>query len=72
METSFNPAAVGKQEKINVNVAYNTTMTGFENNPKTMYASADMPFYLFGAYHGVGLRFMNDKIGLLGQWKDVL
>ena len=67
METSFNPAAVGKQEKINVNVAYNTTMTGFENNPKTMYASADMPFYLFGAYHGVGLRFMNDKIGLFSH-----
>ncbi len=67
METAFNPAAVGKQNKINVNVAYNTTLTGFENNPKTMYASADMPFHLLGVYQGVGVRFMNDKIGLFSH-----
>jgi type IX secretion system PorP/SprF family membrane protein len=28
-----------------------------------MYAGADMPFYVLGAYHGVGLQFMNDAIG---------
>jgi type IX secretion system PorP/SprF family membrane protein len=67
MEPAFNPAAVGKQDKINVAVAYNMTLTGFENNPRTMYASADMPFYLIGAYHGVGLKFMNDKIGLFSH-----
>ena len=67
METSFNPAAVGKQSKINVDVAYNMTLTGFENNPRTMYASADLPFYLFGAYHGVGVKFVNDKIGLFSH-----
>ena len=67
METSFNPAAVGKQQKINVDVAYNMTLAGFENNPKTMYASADLPFYLFGAYHGVGVKFVNDKIGLFSH-----
>ena len=43
METSFNPAAVGKQSKINVTGAYNISMAGFENNPQTMYAAADMP-----------------------------
>ena len=67
METAFNPAAVGKEQKLNVDVAYNMTLTGFENNPKTMYASADLPFYLFGAYHGVGLKFVNDKIGLFSH-----
>jgi type IX secretion system PorP/SprF family membrane protein len=67
METAFNPAAVGKQQKINVDVAYNMTLTGFENNPKTMYASADMPFQFLGATHGVGLKFVNDKIGLFSH-----
>ncbi len=67
METAYNPAAAGKQDKINIAVAYNTTLTGFENNPKTMYASADMPFYLLGAYHGIGVKFVNDKIGLFSH-----
>ena len=67
METFFNPAAVGKNDILNVAVAYNMTLMGFENNPKTMYASADMPFYFIGAYHGVGAKFVNDKIGLFSH-----
>ena len=67
MESSFNPASVGKQEKINIVGAYNMALTGFDRNPRTMYASADMPFYLMGAYHGVGLRFTNDAIGLFSH-----
>jgi len=67
MEPSFNPAAVGKQDVINVAVAYNMTLTGFENNPKTMYAGVDLPFYFIGAYHGVGAKFTNDKIGLFSH-----
>jgi len=67
METAFNPAAVGKQEKINVAAAYSMALAGFEHNPQTMYASGDMPFYLLGAYHGVGLRFVNDAIGLFSH-----
>lgn len=64
METSFNPAAVGKQSKINVTAAYALDMAGFEHNPQTAYASADMPFYALRSYHGVGVLFMNDKLGL--------
>ena len=64
MEPSFNPAAVGKQNKINVNATYAMSLLGFEHNPKTMLSVADMPFYLIGAYHGVGIRFMTDAIGL--------
>ena len=67
METSFNPAAVGKQDKINVDVAYNMSLLGFENNPKTMYASADLPFYFLGSYHGAGIQIMNDDIGLFSH-----
>ena len=64
MEPSFNPAAVGKEDKLNIVGAYATQLSGFENNPKTMYAAADMPFYAMNSYHGVGVQFINDAIGL--------
>lgn len=64
MEPSFNPAAVGKEDKLNIVGAYANQLSGFENNPKTMYAAADMPFYALGSYHAVGIQFMNDAIGL--------
>ena len=64
METSFNPASAGKQSKINVTAAYAMDMAGFEHNPQTSYAAADMPFYALKNYHGVGVQFMNDRLGL--------
>ena len=64
MEPSFNPAAVGKEAKLNIAGAYAIQMAGYEHNPNTMYAAADMPFYALKSYHGVGLQFMNDAIGL--------
>jgi len=67
MEPSFNPASVGKEDKINFVGAYNMALTGFEHNPRTMYAQADMPFYFLRSYHGVGLRFTNDAIGLFSH-----
>lgn len=72
METSFNPAAAGKESKINVTGAYNMTLTGFENNPRTMYFAGDMPFYFIKSYHGVGAQFMNDEIGLFSHKKFAL
>ena len=67
MEPSFNPAAVGKEAKLNVVGAYALQMAGFEHNPKTMYAAADMPFYAIGSYHGVGVQLLNDEIGLFSH-----
>lgn len=64
MEPSFNAAAVGKEAKLNVDVAYAIQMAGFTHNPNTMYASADMPLYFLKSYHGAGLQLMNDQIGL--------
>ena len=63
MEPSFNPAAVGKEAKLNAAAAYALQMAGFEHNPQTMYAAADMPFYVLRCYHGVGVQFINDAIG---------
>ena len=62
--TAYNPAAVGKQDKININATYSMSLMGFTNSPKTMFSVGDMPFYLLGAYHGVGVRFLTDAIGL--------
>ena len=67
METSYNPAAAGKVQKVNFVGAYAMTMVGFEHAPKTMFASADMPFYALGTYHGVGAVFMNDQIGVFSH-----
>ena len=69
METSFNAAAVGKQSKLNVTAAYALDLAGFTHNPQTAYASADMPFYAMKSYHGAGVMFMNDKIGLFTHQK---
>ena len=67
MEPSFNPAAVGKESKLNVAAAYALQMAGFEHNPNTMYAAADMPFYALKSYHGAGIQFINDNIGLFSH-----
>ena len=64
MEPSFNPAAVGKQSKLNVAAAYALDMAGFEHNPRTFQVAADMPFFLLNHRHGVGLSLQNDQIGL--------
>ena len=43
------------------------TLSGFENAPKTMHFGADMPFYMMGRYHGVGVQLVNDQIGLFSH-----
>lgn len=72
MEPSFNPAAVGKEAKINVTGAYNMSLAGYEHNPRTMYVAADMPLQLIGTLHGVGIQLMNDEIGLFTHKRIVL
>lgn len=69
METTFNPAAVGRQPYINVVAAYAMDMAGFEHNPRTALLSGDMPFHALRSFHGVGVDFMNDQIGLFTHTK---
>ena len=64
MEPYFNPAAVGKQEKLNIAAAYSMQFAGFENNPRTMFVSADAPFRFLNTFHGAGVQSLNDQIGL--------
>ena len=72
MEPSFNPAAAGKEPKLNVAGAYAMTLTGFENAPRTMYVGADMPFRLLNAFHGAGIQIVNDQLGLFTHQRLVL
>lgn len=69
METAYNPAAAGKQDKLNIVAAYNMSMVGFEHNPHTIFATADMPFYFAGTYHGMGVQLVNDDIGVFSHKK---
>lgn len=69
METSFNPSAAGRQAYLNVVAAYAMDMAGYEHNPRTAYVSADMPFRALRSFHGVGVNFMNDQIGLFTHTK---
>lgn len=64
MQPSFNPAAAGKDAKLNVTASYAMTMVGFENAPKTMFLSVDLPFIALKSRHGVGFQLMSDDIGL--------
>ena len=72
MEPSFNPAAVGKESKINAVGVYNMSFVGYEHNPRTMYIAADMPLRFLGAYPGVGIQLMNDEIGLFTHKRILL
>uniref|UniRef100_UPI004026B376 PorP/SprF family type IX secretion system membrane protein n=1 Tax=Prevotella sp. TaxID=59823 RepID=UPI004026B376 len=69
METSFNPSAAGRQAYLNVAAAYAMDMAGYEHNPRTAYVSADIPFRALRSFHGVGVNFMNDQIGLFTHTK---
>lgn len=67
METAFNPAATGRGNRLHAVGMYAMSMVGFENAPKTMVATADMPFYAMRNMHGVGVIFMNDQLGLFSH-----
>lgn len=72
MPTSFNPATTGNNSQLNVVAAYSNNFTGFENNPRTMYASVDAPVKFFNTFHGLGANFTNDQIGLFTHQKIAL
>ena len=67
VEPQLNPAAVGRQEELNVCVALQTHATGYEDAGSTLYAGADMAFAIGRTRHGVGLTLVNDEIGLFSH-----
>ncbi len=71
LPTAYNPAAAGKTEELNIVLAYNMQLTGFERAPKTMFANADLQLALGNTRHGVGGHFMRDDIGLFSHARFV-
>lgn len=69
LQSHFNPAAAGVNGLLNVRAAYSMQMVGFENAPKTMLITADMPLFFLGPKHGVGLGLYNDKAGVFNTQK---
>lgn len=67
MQPSVNPAAAGKEPKLNITGAYAMSMAGFENAPQTALISGDMPFVALKNIHGAGLQLMSDKLGLFSH-----
>lgn len=64
LETYYNPAAAGKESKLNISGVYALDFQGYENNPRSMYVAADMPIRLGNTLHGLGVSLFNDQIGL--------
>lgn len=64
LETYYNPAAAGKESKLNIAGVYALDFAGYENNPRSMYVAGDMPVRLGRTVHGVGVSILNDQIGL--------
>ena len=69
LQSYFNPAAAGANGLLNVKAAYSMQMVGFENAPKTMLITADMPLFFLGPQHGVGLGLYSDKAGVFNTQK---
>ena len=69
LQSYFNPAAAGVDGLLNVRAAYSLQMLGFENAPKTMLITADMPLFFLSPQHGVGLGLYNDKAGVFNTQK---
>lgn len=69
MEPQFNPAAVGRTPQLNINAAFQSHASGYDDAGSTMYAGADAAFQIGKTRHGVGALFQNDNIGLFSHKK---
>jgi type IX secretion system PorP/SprF family membrane protein len=60
---AVNPAYAGSQEAICFTALAREQWAGMPGNPRTSIFTAQAPFKLFGANHGVGLMLMEDRLG---------
>lgn len=64
LPTTYNPAMAGRSELLNIALAYNSQLSGYQRAPRTMLASADAQIAAGRTSHGVGAYFVKDAIGL--------
>lgn len=62
--SAFNPAAVGASGMIEVAGQHRMQWLGMPNAGTTTYFSIGTPLKLGATEHGVGIRFINDRVGL--------
>ena len=61
--SSFNPAAVGEGDMIQLTGQHRLQWLGMPNGGQTTFFSINSPLKLQGINQGVGLNFLNDKVG---------
>lgn len=64
LPAAYNPAAAGRSELLNVVVAYNSQLTGYERAPRTMLGAVDVQLSTGSLRHGVGAYMLKDALGL--------
>ena len=62
-QTGYNPAYCGTDGVINATLIYRDQWSGLDGSPKTTMLTTDMPVYIFGRQHGIGLTMINDELG---------
>lgn len=62
--SSFNPAAVGESEMIQVTAQGRLQWVGMPNAPQTLVFSINSPVRIEKSYHGLGFRILDESIGL--------
>lgn len=61
---TFNPATVGENQMINVSGQHRIQWIGMPGAPQTTYFTINAPFKMGEKVtHGLGIKFLNDKIG---------
>lgn len=62
--SSFNPAAVGEDDMIQVVGQHRIQWVGMPNAPQTTVFSVNSPLKIGNSINGIGFIFVNDKVGL--------
>jgi len=63
----YNPATAGRSGDLDLCALYRIQWMGWTNAPKTIFATANMPFRFLKREHGVGIVVVSDKISSLYQ-----
>ncbi len=67
LQSQYNPATVGRTPMLQIDAAFQSHASGFEDAGNTLLASANTAFQLGHTRHGVGVVFQNDLFGLFSQ-----
>ena len=62
--SSFNPAAVGEGDMIQITGQHRIQWLGMPNGPRTTVFSINSPLKIGNVLQGIGIEFLNDKVGL--------